>query len=533
MYGHAVGVAMAALLALALASCGGEPDAPAATDTATATPTPTPAPPLTMALCENIIALWEMAWVTTDVVPEGGPCLVTVSDGSETELMLEWAGGPADATKWQYRQRTFRQPWPAWVDIPGSGADTVRHRVSGLEADSGYFFEVRAWTEAGPWTESNEADGATPYRSYAGLPGMRTGQVSEGGRTWILGGSVIVDIPIGVRVMHSSGALSGGTVVFTMSEIESMSAQVFDLVTGEYAGRVIEDAGAASASELNALFDQILDSARLVPTAPPAATPEESRMCEQGTAVPNAADNTVLVEDCGALLALKATLAGTGTLNWSPDIKMADWDGVVVGGSPPRVVELQLAGSGLTGELSGLLGNLPELTTLRLEGNLLTGTIPSKLANLDNLTDLRLGGNPLRGCVPFSLQGQATNDLASLGLPDCDPPIDISSGDDHTLTEGSYQYIRDYGSPPLTFDVPDGLQLELDGLVYEARLFDEDGTLIRGSYGLILRVAGSESWIGLDAGMAREWKRWPDEPDEETARLFDRIVESAWLDWPR
>ena len=269
------------------------------------------------------------------------------------------------------------------------------------------------------------------------------------------------------------------------------------------------------------------------PTPTPTATPGAVSTCDEGAAVPNAADNTVLVEDCGALLALKATLAGTGTLNWSPDVAMADWDGVVVGGSPPRVVELQLAGSGLTGELSGLLGNLPELTTLRLEGNLLTGTIPSKLANLDSLTDLRLGGNPLRGCVPFSLQGQATNDLASLGLPDCDPPIDISYGE-HTLTEGSYRYIVQEGASTfLIFDVPAGLQLELEGLVYEARTFDEDGTPIQGAFGLILRVAGSKSWIGLDLELAKEWRRWPDEPDEETARLFDQIVDSAWLDWPR
>ncbi len=285
---------LALTAALALAACGGDKapatveadqtPMPTATPVSTTTPTPPPSPtaaptslpplPLTMTLCHNIIALQEKAQVTTDVVPEGGPCLATISEGSETELILEWAGGPANATKWQYRQRTFRQPWPAWTDIPGSGASTSSYRVSGLKADSGYFFEVRAWTEDGPGTESNEADGVTTTRSYVGLPLMLIGQVAEGGRSWVLGGNVIVDIPAGVRVMHSSGALSARTVVFTMSEIESMSAQVFDLETGEAAGRVIRTAGTATASDLNTLFDQILASARLVPDSTPTPAPQ-------------------------------------------------------------------------------------------------------------------------------------------------------------------------------------------------------------------------------------------------------------------
>ena len=79
----------------------------------------------------------------------GGPLeLIVVSDGSHDSLLLEWTGGPSNATKWQYRQRPWAnmQPlaWEAWADIPRSGAGTRKHRLTGLRADTGYEFEVRA-----------------------------------------------------------------------------------------------------------------------------------------------------------------------------------------------------------------------------------------------------------------------------------------------------------------------------------------------------------------------------------------------------
>lgn len=249
--------------------------APEPAATATATPAPTPAALLTMAVCENIIALQEKAWVPTDAVPEGGPCLATISEGSETELILEWAGGPVDAAKWQYRQRTATGTWGAWTDIPTGSASARRHGVSGLQPEVYNYFEVRAVNGNVAGAQSNRALGVTP-RQYGDLPEMELGQVSEGGRSWILGGSVVVDVPAGVRIMHKSGAYSGGTVVANVSEIETMSFQVFDLNTAEAAGRVIRGTGeTASGLGTDALFDRLLASARLVdaPAAAPAATP--------------------------------------------------------------------------------------------------------------------------------------------------------------------------------------------------------------------------------------------------------------------
>ena len=87
--------------------------------------------------------------------------------------------------------------------------------------------------------------------------------------------------------------------------------------------------------------------------------------------------------------------AGGAELDWSAGRLTADWEGITVAGTPPRVTGLDLAKRGLRGELWGYLGNLTELTELRLNGNALSGTIPSKLSLLTKLTHVYLGENQL------------------------------------------------------------------------------------------------------------------------------------------
>lgn len=111
-------------------------------------------------------------------------------------------------------------------------------------------------------------------------------------------------------------------------------------------------------------------------------------------------NNPGLLADRAHLLALRDVLAGDGAqLDWSVAITAGAWEGVTVGGSPPRVTGLDLARLGLTEEIWGWLGDLSALEKLRLNGNALTGTLPSKLSLLGNLTDVRLAGNDLEGCL--------------------------------------------------------------------------------------------------------------------------------------
>lgn len=185
-----LGVAVAAAIAvgvfLAVRGGGGE---------AVVAPTST----FTMEVCREVV-------VSGDTVPEGGPCLIVVSDGSPDSLVLEWAGGPDDATRWQYRRTTWnsgesrQDPWGAWTDVPGSNSATRSFRLTGLRSDTGHRFEVRAVAGGVEGVPSNLEGGIT--RRDGERPLIYPGKVVEGdGRTeWQLG-SFIFTIPDGLRLV--------------------------------------------------------------------------------------------------------------------------------------------------------------------------------------------------------------------------------------------------------------------------------------------------------------------------------------------
>ncbi len=233
-------------------------------------------------------------------------------------------------------------------------------------------------------------------------------------------------------------------------------------------------------------------------------------------------DHPELEQDRARLLRVAETLAGEGALNWRIETPLAEWEGVVVGGTPPRVRSITLAGRGLSGTISGLLGELTALEGLELAGNSLTGAIPSKLGLLEGLTRLSLSGNPLTGCVPPPLLGAARSDLGALRLPDCLPPIEVSSG--RQPLEGGTFLIDLPGEAPLIVDVPEGLRLVRGaltpipspaGLVSVLLLRHEDGRLA----------------AVFDPATAREGPAVVDDR-EGPDPLVRRVIESAWLGAP-
>ncbi len=134
-----------------------------------------------------------------------------------------------------------------------------------------------------------------------------------------------------------------------------------------------------------------------------------------------ATTNQGLVSDCAALLKAKKTLQGSGgrELNWSGKVPIGQWDGVTLGGSPPRVTQLWLDGRDSSGKLKGKipkqLGNLSELTYLVLYYNELSGTIPKQLGNLPNLRYLELNSNNLTGRIPPQLGNLSNLEGVNLG----------------------------------------------------------------------------------------------------------------------
>ena len=80
------------------------------------------------------------------------------------------------------------------------------------------------------------------------------------------------------------------------------------------------------------------------------------------TAAPDQADNPGLMRDCINLLAVKDSLRGAATLNWSLDTPISDWNGVNVTGTPGRVTGLDLSVLGLDGSIPPGLWKLDSLS---------------------------------------------------------------------------------------------------------------------------------------------------------------------------
>ena len=128
-------------------------------------------------------------------------------------------------------------------------------------------------------------------------------------------------------------------------------------------------------------------------------------VCSAGVVVPEPEPNPGLVEDCRILLGLRDELVGRGRLGWDADTPIAVWQGIVLGGAPLRVHEVDLYSDDLTGRLPPALGNLTELRLLILSGNPLTGEIPWELGRLGQLQTLSLARTYLSGTIPPELGG--------------------------------------------------------------------------------------------------------------------------------
>ncbi len=233
---------------------------------------------------------------TVATVGESRPLsLIVVSDGSHDSLLLEWTGGPANATKWQYRQRRWEnmQPlaWEAWTDIPSSGASTYNYRVARLHPDTPYDFEVRAVVGAvagGPSVNGissplgDHPAGGTTHKQGA-LPGVYPLQVVEGdGRTrWRIHYlSITMTIPNDVRLVGGFGFvmtclqdrpcadggtdltdLATGSVLTFSDEGVELNRHVVEPVTGSGAA----DTQSSLGRSVHDLFDQLIDSVKVMP----------------------------------------------------------------------------------------------------------------------------------------------------------------------------------------------------------------------------------------------------------------------------
>ena len=298
-------------------------------------------------------------------------------------------------------------------------------------------------------------------------------------------------------------------------------------------------------------------------------TTAEGSNCTTNSGVPVAASNPGLVTDCEALLEALDSLVGDGSLNWTTDTAITQWDGVGLSGTPQRVTRLVLSQEGLSGTIPAALGSLSMLTRLDLRTNQLTGEIPAKLGELTNLQELYLSGNHLTGCTPEGLRDVPTSDLDQLGLPFCDVLLDdlvISPGsltpvfdpyriDYAVLTSTSQVTVTPVNESDATFQFLDqnqsevvdadrsldGHQIDLIATVTTIRILvtSQDGRATRTYTVTIRRVPGASAISEVSSGKGYLTVFWtaPDETDGVGTTAYDlryiqtvddKTVDSNW-----
>ena len=197
---------------------------------------------------------------------------------------------------------------------------------------------------------------------------------------------------------------------------------------------------AADGSDYRLLVVKDEDRGALAANAPRQQFAEDIPFCSQGFVVPRGSYNSGLRQDCETLLSIASEMIRADVeVNWGAHEMIGDWDGVIVGGDPPRVTGLtfdtdfagslhpglvNLAGletlsvasfsTSLVGPIPPYLGDLKSLKILRLRAAGLYGTIPPELGKLENLRELDLSRNRLVGPIPLELGNMSNLEVLNL-----------------------------------------------------------------------------------------------------------------------
>ena len=150
-----------------------------------------------------------------------------------------------------------------------------------------------------------------------------------------------------------------------------------------------------------------------------------------------------------ALLSLYEALAGDQwdhNDGWQSNAPLSEWHGITTRSG--HVVQIDLAGNHLVGELPSDLGNLRHLEALDLRWNTLWGTIPDSVGELVKLETLLLSGNELTGDIPEVFGSMPALKRLDLSYNSLSGEIPAALGRSRTLQALGLQHNQLIGSLP-------------------------------------------------------------------------------------
>ena len=131
---------------------------------------------------------------------------------------------------------------------------------------------------------------------------------------------------------------------------------------------------------------------------------------------------------------------------WLSDAPLGEWHGITV--QSGHVIEVDLAGNRLLGQLPEGLEELGHLDVLDLRWNAISGVIPDSLARTANLEILLLSGNQLTGQIPGFLGSMPALRRLDLSYNRLSGAIPAALGESRSLQSVGLQHNRLTGSLP-------------------------------------------------------------------------------------
>ena len=182
-----------------------------------------------------------------------------MAGGGAGEILLEWTIASEGATRWQYRQSGPGEDaaWGAWTDIPSSDANTMSHRLTGLQPEQLYQFEVRSWTADGADDASFTREVVALRSGLAGIPIAVPGTALESGRTFLVAETVYTfTVPEGLPLaLREVTQRSDGTIRIEWEEPGGSDWVAYDNAPSPHFG------GKASVDTW-VLYEQLRESVR-------------------------------------------------------------------------------------------------------------------------------------------------------------------------------------------------------------------------------------------------------------------------------
>ena len=227
---------------------------------------------------DDVRARFEQMEASLRRVPLSPRLTVTplvLSSAERGELVLTWVSTMTDVASWEYRVSAVYcdPPWGPWtaIDPPDSAAEPPR--LTGLVDWATYCFQIRARTETGEIVESGIVEGYVLRFEPDGIALLDSSVVESGHAYRVDRTGFVIDVPDGLlltKERHRSNE-SRQLLTVTLLDVATGSEITLDAQTGEWIERVIVPVpippygSIVGPQDVNALFDQIEASTRLVP----------------------------------------------------------------------------------------------------------------------------------------------------------------------------------------------------------------------------------------------------------------------------